>query len=350
MTRDAKKSSDYLFHIGPEIPTDDEGFEEFWNRFNDETATEVAEIRDRREEIKRKIFSENASAIKAMHLLHISGTEAVNWASETVIDGLSDDSEDDHLADYMNTVTGLAGRALLAYDELTWLLEGGFPDGAFTRLRSIHELFIVAATLGLHGGPDGDCPDLIERYRAHQDIFTPKRARDLRATEIDGVEETLNGDILKILDNTREELVQRYGRSFKSSWGWAAPLFADGHASFTRLGELVLPEFDLFYGMASSKIHASSEGLGEATHEREDGSPYFLAGARTEDLATPAVLGSTLLVGIIGAVVPVERPEDEEVDLGKTGRYFHGALVRLLHQVIDGWPDEDNESDHQPEE
>lgn len=153
------------FEIGTTPPIDDPDFESFWERFLQDSKEATGSRSATRDHPRKAILDAYGECFATMDLLHETAREAINWASVTVHESLSDSSDDDAFADYINVLVGLGGRALLAFDEVTWLLRGGYPHGAITRMRTIHEVFVVAATLGLHGYPDGDHPELVERYQ-----------------------------------------------------------------------------------------------------------------------------------------------------------------------------------------
>lgn len=329
-------NAEFEFEIGTTPPVDDLQFEKFWTVFSEETASNRAEKSTERASFRDEVFTTYKAAFEAMELLHETAGEAINWASDTVHDALEDNTDDNAFAEYINLLVGLSGRAMLAFDEVAWLLRGGFPRGAMTRVRSLHELFVVAVTLAVYGSADGNHPDLVERYLAHYDVFTRKFADDLLAVENEGMDSTLNDEVMQALTQKRKALVAKYGRQFSQSWGWAAPLFPSSSPSFTGLSKLVLPTFNAFYGIASAEVHASSQGLIEAAREAENGDTYYLAGPQKDGLEVPAILGSGFLIGILGTVVPTSISFPDCNVPNKDGYYFMSALVRIQEQIRDG--------------
>gem|GEM_PF-1735951 len=95
------------------------------------------------------IAEQHGHALDLMDLLWRSAMEAVNWGSEILHEHLKDDPEDDAYAALFTTLTGLAARALLAFNEVSWLLRGGYPQGAFTRVRSPRALYCCEGPLGI---------------------------------------------------------------------------------------------------------------------------------------------------------------------------------------------------------
>ena len=272
-----------------------------------------------------------------MQLLHETAAEAINWASETVHNSLDDTPEDNAFAEYINVQVGLSARALLAFDEVAWLLRGGYPHGAWTRVRSIQEHFIVAVTLGLYGSPGAEHPELVERYVNHRRVFTPSIANELIATGSDGISRTLNDEVLESLRLRRHELIDLYGKGFERPWGWAAPLFqGKTRPSFVNLSDLISPTSKAFYGIASTHLHASSQGLDEAGREAENGDLSFLAGPQKSGLAAPAALASFFLVTTISALVPTSIKFPNAPNPNTDGHFMLGALLRIHGLIADG--------------
>lgn len=331
---------EFSFEIGAMPPKDDARFEKFWAEFSQEAAGSRSAKSEERSSFREEMLRDSQAGFDAMELLHESANEAINWASNLVHDALEvDDVEDDAFAEYFNVLVGLGGRALLAFDEVAWLLRGGYPHGAWTRVRSLQELFIVAATLGLYGSPGSAHPDLVERYLNHHEVFTRTMADELLATESDGLREALNKEVLQALARKRETLIETYGKKFSGAWGWAAPLFPQSNPTFTALSKLILPSFNAFYGIASSYLHASSQGLVEAAREADNGERYFLAGPQKEGLGAAATLGSGFLVGVLGAIIPTSMKFPDDPEPNNNGYFFLSALARIQEQVRMGMGD-----------
>lgn len=338
-------NAEFSFEPGITPPEDDERFERFWEIFIEESQADRPIELAERETLRAHIAEQHGHALDLMDLLWRSAMEAVNWGSEILHEHLEDDPEDDAYAALFTTLTGLAARALLAFNEVSWLLRGGYPQGAFTRVRSLHELYIVARVLWEYGSPESDYPDLVERYLLHQEVFLKGAARDLISTGIPGIDETINAEILDVLDSRKKELIGTYGEAFSRPWGWAAPLFPKKTPSFTSLNKLVMPSLNAFYGITSEQLHASSAGLASAGESDGTGVIGYNGGSTTDGLAFPAILGSTFLLALVGTIVPTEIHDsatDKDID---TGRHMLGALSRLHREILDAWNGESTE-DH----
>lgn len=154
-----------------------------------------------------------------MYLLHSGAAEVVNWAGEAVDTSLEGTPEDDEFRNYHVVLRGLAARSLLSYDEVMALVDAGHSRCALPRVRTMYEVFVVAAVLALYGRPSSEHLDLIERYLAHRDVFIRSEAAALLLTGLSPAAEFLSGDALERLDEKRDAAVKKYGKPFIRTWG-----------------------------------------------------------------------------------------------------------------------------------
>jgi hypothetical protein len=147
-------------------------------------------------------------------------------------------------------------RACQVTDEIVCLLENGLADGAMARWRTLHEIGVVAAVLSLHGD------SIAERYLAHQAIES-KRAMDkyLACYKSLGYKPLPAREQAKIV-KAYNQAVARYGKPFKSDYGWAAshlnndrPTFADLEAAAGHA------EMRAHYQMGNDNVHAGIKSM-----------------------------------------------------------------------------------------
>lgn len=260
-----------------------------------------------------------------MDLQYASAWEAADWAKRTIDDAY--DSTDEEFLSYYHVISGLTARCLGSYAEVAWLLRGGFPNGAMTRVRTLHELLVTALILAKFASPGSDHPELIQRYLLHKDVFTLSTAENL--SETGAIEPTtLDEKTLDLLASQREKLLTKYGRSFGGLWGWAAPLFGAGvRISMKSLSQLVTPGTHYFYGLTSTHVHGGSEGWHEnfVTRGHET---VLAAGPSNMGLALPATLASAFLTDMMQTAVPAVIENETSCDY--RGEYF---LAGIHHQA-----------------
>ncbi len=147
-------------------------------------------------------------------------------------------------------------RACQVTDEIVCLLENGFADGAMARWRTLHEIAVVAAVISQYG------EDIAERYVAHQAVES-KRAMDkyLVCCKQLGYK-TLSARAQAKIVEAYDRAVAKYGKTFKSDYGWAAshlkkekPTFADLEAAAGRA------EMRSHYQMGNDNVHAGIKSM-----------------------------------------------------------------------------------------
>lgn len=288
---------------------------------------------DDREGFQDRIFQKYGRGLETMDLFYYSAVEVADWAQNMVYKAQADEDDPEDFDQYYMVVRGLTARALAAYAEVTWLLRGGFPNGALTRVRFMHEIYVTAMVLAEYGSPEGEHPELVDRYLEHRDVFTRATADDLMSTGTLDPAAYFSQDVLDALEQRRSDLLARYGKNFGHMWGWAAPLFPGApRISMKMMNSLVVPESHYFYTMTSAHVHAGSEGWYESFVARED-ETVLASGPTNVGLALPAGLATAFLLDVLQVVVPSRIERDGFVE--DTGAYFQAALARMSTSISD---------------
>lgn len=67
---------------------------------------------------------------------------------------------------------------------------------------------------------------------------------------------------MKLLIERRKEVIEKYGKEFKESYGWTKNLLPKGRRNFRELEELVSMDFMRpFYSWANDNVHSSISGI-----------------------------------------------------------------------------------------
>lgn len=282
----------------------------------------LQDIRADRAQRIADVAKQHGEQLDALLLLIAVGGDALNWAIDHINSTLGDDEEDKAFAEYYETLAVLAERAITTCAEIHQLLSVDFNSGARARLRTLEELFIVIVVLAVHGRPDGEHPELIKRYREHHRVFARSLAEELLSSGAMPDDHALDAETLLELERDRAELVTRYGKEYRSLWGWAAGLFPPRtQINFGKLSNLVDIDLAAFNSLASRHVHASSEGWHEAQEKSGE-----------SDFGYVAALGSGYLHMALQAVIPVSSTAPDQ-DVDSTGRDWHDALYALVLQV-----------------
>lgn len=212
--------------------------------------------------------------------IHINielGEEAVQYHENT------DGSSEDYV---FEALSRLHARACQISNEIYTLLESGYADGAHARWRALHEVAIVACFIKQE---DEETAKRFLDYRYLEDYYEAQNYQD-HCEELGY--EPLSEEELEVLEDNRDELVNRYGKPFDDKgygYGWAAHTFENKSASLGRLeSEVDLDHLNPFYKMASSSVHAGSKGTKYRLGLMDQDAQPFLAGPTNYGLADPA--------------------------------------------------------------
>lgn len=190
----------------------------------------------------------------------------------------------------LSALTLLHARACLVASEVHGLLRTGHAAGAQARWRTLHELAVIAFLLGSHD------TDIAERFLGHRAIERYKDALQYQEhCEVLGYER-FSQDKIDSMRSEYDELVVRYGESYKKPWGWAKPLLPSQQTpDFAKLEKLAgLEHFRSWYRLASHTIHSGATGAMHIKGFYGHGD-VMLAGPSNAGLADP---GSGTLISL----------------------------------------------------
>ena len=209
---------------------------------------------------------------------------------------------------YFEALTGIMARACRTTFEVHHLLSGGFPLGALARCRTLHELAVCAIVISDRGRPDGEHPDLGERYVLHRGVLNWKDALTYQEHYLRLGEEPFSDDELAAMKQEHDALVARYGTNYKEPYGWAAGLVPRGRPKFDALEALAnLSHLRGHYKWASHEVHADAKGW--AMNEfQAHGVRYRATGRMNTGLADP---GHLALISLHQCLVSLLLSTDE---------------------------------------
>lgn len=203
-------------------------------------------------------------------------------------------------------LTRLHARGCLTAFEVFTLLRTGYPDGAYVRWRTLHELAVVSTVLVERGQGN----DLAERFLLHEKAEHAWDAPSYQRHAPTLGYEPFTDQEMRELQRVRDELVGRFRGEFARPNGWATGLFTPERAPrFSELEELAgMAHMQPWYKLTSHKVHAGSKGT--ALNLRARG-PHriLLAGPSNADLADPGHGALIALAQITSALLLRTRTE-----------------------------------------
>lgn len=198
----------------------------------------------------------------------------------------------------LDALTRLHGRGCQIANEVAVLIKSGYADGAHARWRTLHELAVVTGLLSA-----GDA-NLSERYLLHEGIESWKAANQyLEHQDRLGLESLDEAD-LATLGTARDTLVERFGSSFKSQYGWASELLEKHSPTFADLEkEAGMGHFRPYYKLASHGVHAGPKSIYFNLALSDGAKDLILAGPSNSGLADPGHSAALSLFQITSSLV-----------------------------------------------
>jgi hypothetical protein len=185
--------------------------------------------------------------------------------------------------DVVYVLTRLHARACQISAEIIALLKAGFADGAHARWRTLHEIAVVSTFVAKHGAVTA------RRYLAHEAVESNKAATQYqRHCRLIG-HEPLDPKEVAAIQKRYAAALQRFGKDFAGSYGWAASALKKSRPTFSDIEQDVkLDRLSPFYRLASHNVHANPKGLSVKLGLGPDVGQVLLAGPSSTGLADPA--------------------------------------------------------------
>lgn len=217
-------------------------------------------------------------------------------------------------------LTRLHGRACRIAQEVVLLLEGGFPSGAYARWRALHEVAVTSNLIRRYGN------ELATRYLEHESIERIDAMRvNQKHHEKTGME-PYSPEELARADEIEASLVKRFGKGFKSDYGWAASITGIGRPTFTDLEQQAgLAYLRPYYKLACDDIHAGARAIKFNIGVAGEMSDFILAGPTDAGMSYPGQNTAISLMQVNVSIVS-RPPKTEDV-------VILGALQELSREV-----------------
>ncbi|MDD4795969.1 MAG: DUF5677 domain-containing protein [Bacilli bacterium] len=230
------------------------GSKVLYKGFNEDKANVLKSVRDETNYYNSRLYKTWKKPIDCLEtLIELVYAYAYSF-TETFFDSAL---EENNLL--FNSLHNIHARALLTSRECLTLLKNGYPDGAFSRWRTIYELSVVGKFLY-----EEDDSELCERYLEYYHIQSYIDETNSRERG----HQSHTDDSYKILKSNYDTIIKKYGKNYANGdYGWASNKFNDKKVTFWDLKEKT--QMDHLYGyykLSSSYIHgnhkASEESLG----------------------------------------------------------------------------------------
>jgi hypothetical protein len=179
-------------------------------------------------------------------------------------------------------LVSLHARALLVSREVLCLLYGGFPDGALSRWRSLHELSVIAAFLQSHD------QEISHRYLASFPFASYHAANQLNQHAERAKMDAFSDQEMKAMKERCEAFARRFGEEMYEEYGWASPALKNPKPNFAQLEKAVaLDHWRPRYRWASQHTHGGYRPPLAILGTAETAEPLHLVGQSNSGFTDP---------------------------------------------------------------
>lgn len=243
---------------------------------------------------------------------------------------------------------GIHARSCIIASETLLLLRSGFPDGAYSRLRTLHEHAVVMTLIGndhtyevAERYQDRACFEYLNLLRGTKRCFTDAQWRDTES-----VQQRIDQEISETEADVRKARA-RWGRDIAEQYGWARPALpssmrANQRITFADLESAADMDFyRINYLEGNYNVHAGAHSVIQDAEFDE-----HIYAIRPSAVNVRIQRASERLVLIFGfmsqMLAQVVAKETEEWD----GYLFAAAMTRIadqLYETISNRPTDDQE-------
>jgi len=187
-------------------------------------------------------------------------------------------------------IANLHARGLRVSQEIYSLLRCGFPDGALSRWRTLHEIVTTALFLGQQE------VEISKRFIFHRIIMSEKAMNQYIEFQDRAGLSPVSDEKYSQITTLAKEITDLYGNEIKKDYGWARPLFKDKKITFRTIEKHVkLDHWRPRYKWASNDIHSSYHPLGSSLSTSESSENVLLTGPSNSGFTDPAQMTAVSL-------------------------------------------------------
>ena len=200
----------------------------------------------------------------------------------------------------------LHGRGLLVAKEAIHLLKGGFPDGALSRWRTLHEIFVTGMFITKHG------QEIAERYLANSEFTRFSAAVQLNEYADRANLSKFSPKELEDLKSRRDSFEGTYGKEMRKAYGWARPAFHNlkdtKRITFMDIEEDTgLDHWRPRFKWASQHTHAGNRDFGSLLAESESDKHQIIVGESNSGFVDPLQM-TALHISSLTTILLLLRP------------------------------------------
>jgi Family of unknown function (DUF5677) len=233
------------------------GAEGIVERLKQDAPGMLADRRDWQSEFELRLFGNWGSAFDLSEMVFKAVYEIGEFFYEKHV---PPDGQRDYV---FEALSRLLARACRISEEVLVLLKAGYGQAALARWRALHEVAVVADFIAANGD------ECAERYFAHEVIESWKAIKEFQEHAVTLGDKPYPDAEVKVAEREYKQVLDRYGRRFAGSYGWAHaslvkqdPSYAGKDVTFAAIEASVgTPHMRPYYRIASHGVHANPKGI-----------------------------------------------------------------------------------------
>lgn len=259
-----------------------------------------AMLKERRGDLKKFETRLSKDWEKLFDLFEMFLVIAIETGEEFNIEFRKDKREKNNYV--LEALTRLHARACQIASEILVLLKSGYADGAHARWRSLHEIAVVGSFIKTHGN------DTAERYLLHDKIESFKATKIYQEYYEILKHEPMSQDEVEKIKKVYDQLITRFGNSYRHNYGWASSALEKDNPSFSDIEKNSgLDHYRPYYKLASHNVHANPKGVMFKIGLLQNTPNVLLTGPSNVGFTDPAQ-GATISLGSITIALLTSKP------------------------------------------
>lgn len=201
--------------------------------------------------------------------------------------------------DYVfEALSQLVPRAILVTNEVICLLSGGFPDGALSRWRTLHEITVTAIFISQQD------PSVAHRYLASFFIQAKRAAAQFNQHAARANLKPFSDEEIAAMDLAAANAEAEVGHPGKGDYGWAAVALNRERPTFEGLEKAVdMDHWRPRYRWASQHTHSGFRPADRLLGMAEAKEPLYLIGRSNSGFVDPLQMTAISLWQIVRVVL-----------------------------------------------
>jgi hypothetical protein len=207
-------------------------------------------------------------------------------------------------------LVSLHARSLLIAREILCLLYGGYPDGALSRWRSLHELAVTSVFLRTQD------QEVSHRYLASFPFASLRAAKQLHEHAERANMQPFSEQEITAMTKQCEAFEKRFGKEMYNEHGWASAALSNPKPNFAQLEKAVsLDHWRARYRWASQHTHGGFRPALSMLGTAESVEPVHLVGQSNSGFTDPIHMTAISLNSATSSLLTIRPTVDNVIFL-----------------------------------